>query len=162
MFRGVEMDVKNITRIAASVFVVIISLIVGFPADSSGVEPEETKVIEAIRLMYVALQNDDLAKFEDITSADFFAFDVGKRFSRDELMALIKNAHAAGKIYKWTVTEPEVHIDGNTAWITYVNRGSLEDNSGKKNLTWLESAVLRRHNGAWRIQFLHSTRVPAE
>ena len=160
--RRLEMLVKNITRIAASLLVVTVSLHVAFRVYPSGLESEDAKVIQAIRLMFLALQNEDLAKFQSVTSPHFYAFDAGKRFSGDELMAFVKKAHADGKIYEWNVTEPEVQIDGTTAWITYINRGSLEDNSGKKNLSWLESAVLRRQNGAWRIYFLHSTRVPSE
>ncbi|PYI40867.1 MAG: hypothetical protein DMF12_11805 [Verrucomicrobia bacterium] len=38
----------------------------------------------------------------------------------------------------------------------------FQDAKGKKNLSWLESAVLRTENGAWRIHFFHSTRVPSE
>ena len=128
----------------------------------TSLDVDEAKVIEATRLMFLALQNEDLAKFKSVTSPDFYAFDAGKRFSGDELMAFVKKAHAAGKTYVWKVTEPEVHIDGTTALITYINHGSLEDNSGKKNLSWLESAVLRKQNGAWRIHFFHSTRVPGE
>jgi ketosteroid isomerase-like protein len=154
--------VKLLTRIPILLLVVATSLQVAFPVYPSGLEADEAKVIEAIRLMYVALQNDDPAKFQSLTSPDFYAFDAGKRFTGDELIAWVKSAHAAGKIYLWKVTEPEVHIDGTIAWVTYMNRGSLEDNSGKKNLSWLESAVLRTHNGAWRIHFLHSTRVPDE
>ena len=153
---------KFLTRIPILLLVVTASFAVAFPVYPSGLEADKEKVIEAIRLMYVALQNEDLAKFQTVISPDFYAFDAGKRFSGDELMAFVKNAHATGKIYLWEVTEPEVHIDGTTAWITYVNRGSLEDNSGKKNLSWLESAVLRTQNGSWRIHFLHSTRVPSE
>ena len=66
----------------------------------------------------------------------------GKRFDGDALMELIKTAHAAGKVYVWNVTEPEVHIEGDIAWITYVNRGSIQDASGTKSMNWLESAVL--------------------
>jgi hypothetical protein len=156
------MLVKKTTRIAALLFILTTALQVAVPAYPAGSEGDAEKVIETIRGMYVALQNDDLAKFQSITSSDFYAFDAGKRFSGDELMAFAKDAHAAGKVYLWKVTEPEVHIDGTTAWITYVNRGSLEDNSGKQNLSWLESAVLRKQNGAWRIHFLHSTRVTSE
>jgi hypothetical protein len=29
-------------------------------------------------------------------------------------------------------------------------------------VTWLESAMLVRIDGRWRIEFFHSTRVPAE
>lgn len=74
-------------------------------------------------------------------------------------MGLIKKAHAAGMVFAWQVTEPEVHVGGGTAWITYVNRGSVKDSSGTKEATWLESAVLQKENGRWRIAFLHSTPV---
>ena len=111
--------------------------------------------------MYVAATTDDLTQFRAVTSPDFYTFDGGKRMTGDELMEFVKNAHAAGKIYVWQVTEPQIHVDGSTAWITYVNRGSLQDSAGKKDQSWLESAVLRKDNGTWRIHFFHSTRVPS-
>jgi len=110
--------------------------------------------------MFVAATNDDLALFKTVASPDFYSFDAGKRFTGDELMKLIADLHAAGRIYVWEVTEPEVHIDGNTAWITYVNKGSITDTTGIQKRSWLESAVLGKQNGSWRIRFFHSTRVP--
>ena len=109
--------------------------------------------------MYVAASTDDLARFYTAASPDFYAFDAGKRFTGNELMALIKKAHADGKVYVWTVNEPEVYVDGNTAWITFVNRGSVTDSSGKEDVTWLESAILRKHENKWLIHFFHSTRA---
>jgi ketosteroid isomerase-like protein len=75
-------------------------------------------------------------------------------------MALIKAQHAAGKRYEWNVTEPDVHISGETAWIAYVNKGSITDASGTVNQKWLESAFLEKQAGHWKIVFMHSTRVP--
>lgn len=123
---------------------------------------EEANVVAAMQEMYVAATNDDLAKFHSVAAPDFYSFDVGKRFNGDELMVFIKRAHDSGKVYVWQVTEPRVQIEGNFAWITYINRGSVQDSSGKKDLSWLESAVLRRDDGTWRIQFLHSTRVAVD
>ncbi len=123
---------------------------------------DQEKVVEALRLMYVAATNDDVDQFRAVTSPDFFTYDGGMRMSGDELMALIKDAHAAGKVYVWEVTEPQVNIDGQTAWVTYVNRGSLQDATGKKDLTWLESAILRKEDDTWRIEFFHSTRAPSK
>ena len=123
---------------------------------------DQEKVVEAMRLMYVAATNDDMDQFRAVTSPDFYTFDGGKRMTGDELMGFIKDAHAAGKVYVWEVTEPQVYVDGQTAWITYVNRGSLQDATGRKDLTWLESAVLRKDNGTWRIHFFHSTRAASE
>ena len=75
-------------------------------------------------------------------------------------MAFIKAQHAAGKHYEWNVTEPDVHISGDTAWIAYVNKGSITDASGTTKQNWLESAFLEKQAGNWKIVFMHSTRVP--
>jgi ketosteroid isomerase-like protein len=132
------------------------------PAHASDPGSEQQKVVEAVRMMFVAATKDDIALFRSVTLPEFYAFDVGSRFTGDELMALINDARADGKSYVWEVTEPQVYVDGTTAWVTYINRGSVEDVAGKKDVSWLESAVLRKSDGAWRIHFLHSTRVPSE
>jgi ketosteroid isomerase-like protein len=129
-------------------------------AQSGPSAADQDKVTEAIRLFFAAATADDLDKLHAVTTPDFYAFDAGGRFTRDPLMDMIKTAHAAGKVYVWTLNEPEVHISGDTAWITYVNRGSIKDTSGTKDVTWLESAVLQKEKGIWRIHFFHSTRVP--
>ena len=121
---------------------------------------EKTQVSETIRSMFAALAAEDFAKLRAVVAPDFYAFEAGGRITGDALIDLIKKAHAAGKVYVWTVNEPEVHIDGKTAWVTYVNRGSIKDAAGTKDVSWLESAVLRKEKGNWRIQFFHSTRVP--
>ena len=123
---------------------------------------DQVQVIEAIRSFFAAATADDRDKLHAVTAPNFYAFDAGARFTRDGLMDMIKAAHAAGKVYAWTVNEPEVHIGADVAWITYVNRGSIKDASGTKDMTWLESAVLQKEEGAWRIRFFHSTRKPPE
>jgi hypothetical protein len=90
----------------------------------------------------------------------FYIFDGGLRFNGDTIMAFIKAQHAAGKHYEWNVTEPDVHISDDTAWIAYVNKGSITDASGTTQLKWLESAFLQKQAGNWKIVFMHSTRVP--
>jgi ketosteroid isomerase-like protein len=149
----------------STLFIAIASLLIftigAAAADQSGPSAvDQVQVTEAVRSFFAAAATDDLAKFRAVTTPDFYAFDAGGRFTSDALMDLIKGAHAAGKVYVWTVNEPEVHISADTAWITYVNRGSIKDASGIKDVTWLESAVLQKEKGIWRIHFFHSTRVP--
>jgi len=127
---------------------------------SSPSDADQFQVTEAVRSFFAAATADDFDKLHAVTTPDFYAFDAGGRFTRDALMDMIKAAHAAGKVYVWTVNEPEVHLSGDTAWITYINRGTIKDASGTKDVTWLESAVLQKEKGAWRIHFFHSTRVP--
>jgi len=121
----------------------------------------QREVVNIIKQMYVAARANDLPALVAVTTPDFYAYDGGKRFTAQTLIELIKKAHAAGKQYDWNVTEPEVHIACSLAWVTYVNRGSIEDAAGRQDMTWLESAVLEYGSGQWRTHFLHSTRVPS-
>jgi ketosteroid isomerase-like protein len=139
----------------------VISASLVIPSIAATAAGDQAKVIEAIHTMYVAAAHDDLAKFHTVAAPDFYAFDTGKRFTGDALMARIKDLHAAGKVFVWEVTAPTVQIDGDMALITYINKGSIQDQSGTRNVSWLESAVLRKDHGNWRIHFFHSTLVPS-
>lgn len=121
---------------------------------------ESAEIATTVSTMLDALAADDFAKFHAVAADDFYAFDNGKRFVGDELIALIKKLHAAGNVYEWHVTEPKVRRANDVAWITYVNKGSVTDAAGRKDVTWLESSVLQKEHGRWRIRFFHSTRAP--
>ena len=121
---------------------------------------DQRQVVDTVSTIFTAARADDVAKFDSVIASDFYIFDGGARFNGDSIMALIKAQHAAGKRYEWNVTEPDVHISGNTAWIAYVNKGSITDASGTVNQNWLESAFLEKQAGTWKIVFMHSTRVP--
>jgi ketosteroid isomerase-like protein len=129
-------------------------------AQQSSSISDKTQIVETLSGIFTAAGADDVAKFDALIAPGFYMYDAGARFNGDSIMALIKAQHAAGKRYEWNVTEPDVHINGNTAWIAYVNKGSITDASGTQNLKWLESAFLEKQAGTWKIVFLHSTRVP--
>lgn len=129
------------------------------PACPSATEAT-TAVPETLRRMYAALTVENEAAFRAELADGFYAYDVGKRFSADELFLLIKAAHAAGKRFVWTVQEPDTHVTCDLAWVAYVNRGSVTDGTGERLVAWLESAAVVHERGAWRIRFFHSTRVP--
>lgn len=129
-------------------------------AQERSLTADQRQIVDTVSIIFVAARADDVAKFDSVIASDFYIFDAGRRFDGDSIMGLIKAQHEAGKRYEWNVTEPDVHISGDTAWIAYVNKGSITDAAGTVNQTWLESAFLRRRAGAWKIVFMHSTRVP--
>ena len=144
-------------------FTVVFGLLLALQAHAAPVASraaDQAAVVATMEAMYVAATNDDLSKFHAVAARKFYAYDNGKRFDGDALMELIKSLHAAGKIFVWRVTQAEVQVHGDMAWITYVNEGSVQDASSKKDMAWLESAVLKKYKSKWRIEFFHSTRVP--
>lgn len=123
---------------------------------------DQMQIVSTVSMIFTAARTDDVAMFDSVIASDFYIYDGGVRFNGDAIMAFIKAQHDAGKRYEWNVTEPDVHINGNTAWISYVNRGSITDASGTMKQQWLESAFLQKQGDMWKIVFMHSTRVPPE
>lgn len=153
---------SRITIALAATFALIFSASVFTArAQQKPLTSDQKQVVDTVSAIFTAARADDLAKFHSVIASDFYIFDGGARFDGDSIMALIKAQHAAGKRYEWNVTEPDVHINGDTAWIAYVNKGSITDASGTVNQNWLESAFLEKQAGAWKIVFMQSTRVPA-
>jgi len=110
-------------------------------AQQKPVTADQKQIVDRVSTIFAAALSDDVAKFDSVIAPGFYMYDGGARFNGDAIMALIKAQHAAGKRYEWNVTEPDVHISGNAAWIAYVNKGSITDVSGTVNQTWLESAL---------------------
>ncbi|MDE3201903.1 MAG: nuclear transport factor 2 family protein [Acidobacteriota bacterium] len=130
-------------------------------AQHSNLNKNQEQVVDKVKGMLVAAKTDDQAKFDSLILPGFYMYDGGKRFDGDAMMKLIKTLHGKGFRYDWNVTNPDVHIEGKTAWVAYVNRGSVTDPQGKVTMmSWLESGFLEKRDGVWKIAFLHSTRVP--
>lgn len=122
----------------------------------------EAAVVRAVGDMYAALRADDAAAFRAATTPNFRAFDVGQDMSGDALVRLVVSAHAAGKRYEWSVNEPTVRLACDLAFVSYINRGWVDDATGRTTLLWLESASVEYRDGRWRVAFLHSTRAKAQ
>jgi ketosteroid isomerase-like protein len=124
---------------------------------------DEVAIVKTLEQFFSAAQRDDLERFHLVTTKEFYAYDNGKRFDGDGLMEIVKQYHVKGYQFIWSVTEPQVHVNCDIAWVTYVNKGSIKMPDGTMtDVTWLESAVMRWDGDAWRVRFLHSTRVPPE
>ena len=121
--------------------------------------PNTEFVTGTLVAMFDALSHDDEAQLRKILAPDFYAFDGGRRFDGMALSKRLKAGHASGRLYRWSVTRPDVHIACDTAWIAYVNEGSVGTASAMRPQTWLESATLRYADRRWQIAFLHSTIV---
>jgi ketosteroid isomerase-like protein len=161
-FRQWRLPLRFLVRVTPALCLVLFT--VAFGAISSAQQKarsaDETKVIDTVKEIFAAAKADDVAKFNSVVTPGYYMFDGGERFDGDAIMKLIRGVHAKGIRYEWNVVDPDVHVIGKTAWIAYVNRGSVTDEKGKATpMEWLESAFLEKQNGTWKISFVQSTRV---
>lgn len=132
------------------------------PAAETCAPRDRAAVTRAASAFFEALAGDDQARLRNIQAPAFYAFDVGVRFDGMALAELVKTEQGKGRVFRWKVTRPDVHLACDTAWIAYVNDGAIGDATGMTPIRWLESMALEYASGAWRIAFLHSTRMAPE
>jgi hypothetical protein len=122
---------------------------------------DEAAIVGTLRGMYAAATVDDRAEMRSYFAPGFYMFDGGNRYDGDSVMDLIEDSYKKGVRYVWSVTKPDVHVYCNEAWIAYENEGSItKPGAGTTPVHWLESAVLERQGGTWKMTFFQSTRVP--
>ena len=115
------------------------------------------EVSATIRAFFAALAVDDDAKLRRLTTPDFYAFEVGKRFTGPELFKLIAETHKSGRTIQWNIGEVDARTDCRLAFAAWENVGAAGPAGKLEPRSWLESAMLVRQGGRWAIAFLHST-----
>ena len=122
--------------------------------DSSAAREDIRRTIQSF---FAALATDDYVAVERVTAPDFYAFEIGKRYSGKELSDLIAKSHDEGRIINWGLGPMSMHVDCSVATATWENIGSAGSAGKLQPRAWLESAVLQRHDNRWLLVFLHST-----
>ena len=120
---------------------------------------DKVNVDRTIRSFYSALATDDEAAFQRTVTTDFGSVDAGERMNARELFDIVEGAHKSGRVINWTIGPVAVRGDCDMTWAAWENVGSAGVPPKMAPRRWLESAVLRRVKGEWRIEFFHSSQV---
>ena len=115
------------------------------------------EVSDTVRSFFAALTIDDDAALKRLTTPDFYAFEIGKRFTGPELAKLVADAHRSGRVMQWNIGPVDARIDCNLAFAAWENTGATGTGEKLEPRGWLESALLLRQGDRWIIAFLHST-----
>jgi len=126
-------------------------------ADQCDTAVAREDIRRTIESFFAALAKDDYGALQRVTTADFYAFEIGKKYSGKELSDLIAKSHAEGRIINWGLGPMSLQVDCSLASATWENVGSAGSAGKLQPRAWLESAVLLRHDDAWVLAFLHST-----
>ena len=101
--------------------------------------------------------NTDL--FRNYTTSDFLLLEDGEVWTIDTLvnrMNARKNRNIE-RINKFQFIKTEQ--SGNIAWVSYHNTADFKLNDKQQTVKWLESAVLIKEKGRWKLKQLHSTKL---
>ena len=119
----------------------------------------KSEIDRTIHGFFDALREDNEASFKRLTTESFYSFDVGKRFEGTELVDVVRDAHAQGVEINWSIGPIDTKLSCDVAWAAWENVGSAGIPPDLQPVRWLESAVIVRENGSWKIDFFHSQRA---
>jgi ketosteroid isomerase-like protein len=105
----------------------------------------------------MSLTNADTLK--NYSTTDFHLLEDGQVWNMDTLLNKViqgKNPNVKRtNSFEFIKTEQK----GKTAWVSYNNTAEFKNGERRRVVRWLESAVLKKAKGGWKIQMLHSTRL---
>ena len=120
---------------------------------------KNNKEIEAvIARFFDGLSYTDSSLLKQTTTMDFILLEDGEVWNMDTLIRKIGTRREGVKRVN-AFEFIESGQDGKIAWTNYFNTAVFSFNEKKQTVRWLESAILRKEKGKWRIYQLHSTRI---
>jgi hypothetical protein len=145
---------------SASMSMILATAVSGSPIPAQ--PPERDAVIKTVSDALYQGETGDFDGFAMHLAPSFYMYDRGKRYDAAQLIDGLQQLRRGNTHLHWSVTMPDVHIHGDTAWIAYINDGSMTTTEKSTRRKWLESAFLVKTSGEWKVEFWHSTPVPEQ
>ncbi|MYM98250.1 nuclear transport factor 2 family protein [Duganella vulcania] len=108
-----------------------------------------------------ALEQHDWSALEAGLTAEFVMIEQDRILDRAALLALLTGSAALGR-QRASLHDFRTRVLGDVAWTTARNDAVwIASNGEQTSYGFLETAVLKREGGAWRIDRYHATRLAA-
>jgi ketosteroid isomerase-like protein len=142
---------KNLLLAAAFGLVVLTA------AAQSKPSAEAAPVQQAIRGVFDGFSALSLEEIMRHCTPDVTILEDGVVWNADSMATNLRRLKGADfkRVNSFNFLQTEVR--GNTAWTSYFNQADVQVNGKDYQLRWLESAVLVKEGGQWKIKILHST-----
>jgi len=122
--------------------------------------PENIPIHKVIIEFFEGISNLDDSRIKEQVTADFLLLEVGEIWTIDTLINVLSR-NLKGKAYKRVNKLDFFRTDqqGDIAWVNYHNQADIAVDDKKYTVYWLESAILKKIGGNWKMVQMHSTRI---
>ncbi len=131
-------------------------LMVAFVLVSQTSLASDEAVFKPVNDLFLAMSNIDHDRMKAEVTEDFLLLEHGEVWTMGDLMAVVKPSD-----YKRTNYFSVININhqDNMAWINYWNKANFDNQKNSEDVVWLESVVMVKKSGDWKIAQMHSTRL---
>ena len=118
---------------------------------------EKAEVQQVITRFFDALSVANIPLMKAEVSDDFILLENGEIWTIDTLANKISRPKPEGYLRQNSFDFLMTKIDKNRANVYYKNKAEISSKTRTATIKWLESAILRKEKGRWRMEFMHST-----
>lgn len=141
-----------------SSFLIIALAVSGFLQAQIAFSKEQKNAQEVIIKMFEALSSRDSVMLKSYCTPDITLYEYGQVWNLDTLIrkAIVMNTSPDFKrtnSFEFINTE----LNKTKAWVTYRLNSVIYNNGKESTVQWLETVVLSKQNGQWKVKHLHST-----
>ncbi len=122
---------------------------------------EQIAIQQTIENLFAALTNADTTAMNKFTTKTVRFYEYGEVWPMDTLISKIMKDKSAPDFKRTNRFEfVNTTINKNTAWVTYYLQSTFTRNGKEDLVKWMETVVLIKDKKQWKIDVLHSTRLP--
>jgi len=120
---------------------------------------EKAEVQQVITRFFDALSVTNIPQMKAEVSGDFILLENGEIWTIDTLANKISRPKPEGYLRQNSFDFLTTKIEKNRAYVYYKNKAEISSKTRNATIKWLESAILRKEKGRWRMEFMHSTPI---
>jgi len=118
---------------------------------------EKAEVQQVITRFFDALSVANIPLMKAEVSDDFILLENGEIWTIDTLANKISRPKPEEYLRQNSFDFLSTKTDKNRAYVYYKNKAEISSKTRNATIKWLESAILRKEKGRWRMEFMHST-----
>ena len=133
-------------------------LLAGFLCSTAIVEAADHPAFEPIKELFAAMSEQNGEAMQATATEDFQLLEHGEVWTMQKLVTVVE-ASGTPNQRKNFLKQIRARQRNDMAWVSYWNKAEIQRETELKIIVWLESGVLVKVGGEWKIQMLHSSRL---
>jgi hypothetical protein len=122
-----------------------------------GTAPDSISVQQVVIKLFDGIAGIDSSEIVTQVTKDFLLLEDGQIWNTDSLIKVLKPMKTQDFKRTNEFRFVSQQIVGNMTWLVYYNTAHISFNGQKRDVNWLESAVLVKEDDIWKVKLLHST-----
>jgi hypothetical protein len=117
---------------------------------------EDKGAFKPVETLFMAMSQVNHEKMKAVVTDDFVLLENGEVWTIDDLASVVGPSD-----YKRTnfFSLVNANYQDDIAWINYWNKANFSNGEQSEDIVWLESVVVVKNAGQWKLSQMHSTKL---